>query len=107
MLDISNILFWVVSGLVYYHVAYKALYENERFHVENKKEEKQVSDSEEQFARNELRIKKMQDQIDDLLEHERIFDILITKLDERVRALEPLPDVKPTNCVEYVEYDPY
>jgi cell division protein FtsL len=108
MIEMSNILILVIYGVLSYYVVYNLFYANRQFADTEIEDE---DDEEVKFAKNELRIKKMQDQIDDLTEHERIFDILITKLDERLRALETSAEKKlaedTERCVGYVEYDMY
>jgi hypothetical protein len=47
--------------------------------------------SEEDNAKDEIRIKTMQDKIDELVEHQRIFDILLTRYEARIIQLERSP----------------
>ena len=76
--------------------------------------------SEEDVAKEEIRIKTMQDKIDELVEHQRIFDILLTRYEARILELEGPPkaaeekntaqddSVTPESPAQgYVEYEPY
>lgn len=89
------------------------------------------SKSEEVIAKEEIRIKEMQDKIDELVEHQRIFDILLTRYEARIIELEGPPkaaeekntaqddSVAPSqdnvnyaqdtdsHAKSYVEYEPY
>ena len=46
------------------------------------------SKTEEDIAKEEIRINEMQDKIDELVEHQRIFDILLTRYEARIIELE-------------------
>ena len=69
------------------------------------------SKTEEDVAKEEIRIKEMQDKIDELVEHQRIFDILLTRYEARIIELESeKPIVQksvPPNTKGYVDYEPY
>jgi hypothetical protein len=69
------------------------------------------SKTEEDIAKEEIRIKEMQDKIDELVEHQRIFDILLTRYEARIIELESeKPIVQKSvlpNTKGYVDYEPY
>lgn len=67
--------------------------------------------SEEQQHKDSLRMQTMQDEIDSLKEHERIFDALVTRLYERMDKLDkpevPEEHKEPVSQLEYVDYHMY
>jgi|LauGreDrversion4_2_1035121.scaffolds.fasta_scaffold07733_3 hypothetical protein len=71
------------------------------------------SKTEEDIAKEEIRIKEMQDKIDELVEHQRIFDILLTRYEARIIELEgpKTESIPPKDIAEptkgYVDYEPY
>jgi hypothetical protein len=69
--------------------------------------------TEEDVAKEEIRIKEMQDKIDELVEHQCIFDILLTRYEARIIELEgpKTESIPPKDIAEptkgYVDYEPY
>jgi hypothetical protein len=92
------------------------LEDNQQKTIQSSEEDAEdAEEAEEANAANEIRLAKMQEQIDALLEHERIFDTLVTKLYERVDKLDnstikekdKKPALAPKPCIEYVDYHMY
>jgi hypothetical protein len=111
---VIHILYWIVFTAMFrdieeIQVYYRNLLQKEEKEIDDKE------DAEEANAANEIRLARMQEQIDALLEHERIFDTLVTKLYERVDKLDnsnvkeadQKPALAPKPCVEYVDYQMY
>lgn len=82
----AHLSYWVLFAAFYQDIdeLTESLY---KLHEKVGKQDK----SEEDTAKEEIRIKTMQDQIDELVEHQRIFDILLTRYEARLLALEGPP----------------